>query len=262
MLDEKFWQEYERANSNPVTRFFYSGKIEQMDQMILDSSNFVSTDSSEFEKWTSNRDSVGINLEGINLRVDYLEKKYEILSNASFYSNEKIGEVRESLERVYSEREANLKEFEKFEELNSDKQPLDQPSLVNDRIHGNDQAYDHEIATILQAESLPTGWEWHEYYDMSGHLESPDGKSIVQYDALASGYIEYRVNDTNYWELFTESFSEFKNHIESQVSSQILNQVTSENMQQENDKKFPVVEIEMDVNAANSTMTQSYQIER
>ena len=33
-------------------------------------------------------------------------------------------------------------------------------------------------------------------------------------------------------------------------------------MQQEKDKKFPVVEIVMDINAANSTITQSNQMER
>lgn len=166
MLDENFWQEYKRANSNPITRFINNNKIEQMEKEIIDSSDFVSKNSPDFEKWSSEINLVGINLEGIALRENYLEKQYSILSNASFYSAEKLSELKEDLKSVSSEREANQEVFDILE--------LDNPDYLSE---GNEFS-----TTTEQASLLPDGWIWQIYQDGSGYLNTPEGEEYDRYD--------------------------------------------------------------------------------
>lgn len=44
--------------------------------------------------------------------------------------------------------------------------------------------------TIVPAEKLGEGWNWHKYNDGSGHLESPDGKKYMSYDLNTNEYQE------------------------------------------------------------------------
>lgn len=41
--------------------------------------------------------------------------------------------------------------------------------------------FDHDTCDIAPAASLP-GWNWHEWSDGSGHLQSPEGKCYFQYE--------------------------------------------------------------------------------
>lgn len=118
-------------------------------------------------------------------------------------------------------------------------------------------------ATRVQARNLPTGWEWHEYADMSGHLESPDGAEYIQYDVLGNGEIEYKKpGDSWGMDIESNSFTEFKTCIESQVSSQLQSQIEQGHAPHKNDGMSPIVEIDMGSTQNSTTTQQSNQLER
>jgi len=50
--------------------------------------------------------------------------------------------------------------------------------------------FDDIKETIVPAEKLCDGWNWHKYDDGSGHLESPDGKKYMLYDLNTNEYQE------------------------------------------------------------------------
>ena len=43
MIDEKFWNKYERNMSNPISRFFNRAEIREMEDEIRNANDFVSS---------------------------------------------------------------------------------------------------------------------------------------------------------------------------------------------------------------------------
>ena len=71
---------------------------------------------------------------------------------------------------------------------------------------------------FCDAKTLPRGWVWIQYYDGSGHLESPDRKVGFHYDLTTyPGDIEWRKTKDHAWGVFYGSFDEFKEYAESVV---------------------------------------------
>jgi len=70
-----------------------------------------------------------------------------------------------------------------------------------------------------QAERLPIGWIWTDYYDGSGHLESPDGKEYFSYDLFTGEYDMYHDRKWRFWKNYpdTMSLSEFKEFAEEEL---------------------------------------------
>lgn len=247
MIDEKFWQEYERANSNPFARFLNKNKIERMEKMIIESSTFVSKDSPEFEKWSSEINLSGINIESISLRQSYLEKQYSILSNSILYPSDKLSGIKENIHLIHSEKEANQEVFDTLEAFDYFDSLPENPDFV---------------PAVTQAELLPNGWTWVEYNDGSGYLESPEGTEYSSYDKLFDGKIEYKNLEDNTWELSLEEFSEFKAQVEQQVVSKLGNQVDTS---KSNDQRLigaPVVEIRRTVSTEMGGLSTSRDFTR
>ncbi len=83
--------------------------------------------------------------------------------------------------------------------------------------------------TIVPAEKLGEGWNWHKYDDGSGHLESPEGKEYMSYDLWTN---EYMFDNSSDWEFFPLSYyyadgiepSEFKafDFMENEIFEKIL----------------------------------------
>lgn len=60
---------------------------------------------------------------------------------------------------------------------------------------------------------LPEGYKWEEYEDGSGSIVGPDNKRYFSYDKVPysyAGWIEYRRTEEKEWDIFYDSFSEYK----------------------------------------------------
>jgi len=77
---------------------------------------------------------------------------------------------------------------------------------------------------IVAAETL-RGWNWTEYRDRSGHLESPDGKGYFNYD-LSTHEFRHPGIEGNNWRFFDESFSSFKLMAEKWIAENVLHLTT------------------------------------
>lgn len=78
---------------------------------------------------------------------------------------------------------------------------------------------------VFPAESLPSGWEWKEWDDGSGHLKSPSGIQYFSYDRAPyanEGGIEYKETSNAYWGVFRGSMSDFMEHAESVVNEKYI----------------------------------------
>lgn len=84
---------------------------------------------------------------------------------------------------------------------------------------------DEITSSFSPAESLPSGWEWKEWDDGSGHLNSPVGKRYFSYDRAPyanAGGIEYKETSDVPWAVFWGSISDFKDYAESVVNEKYL----------------------------------------
>lgn len=114
----------------------------------------------------------------------------------------------------------------------------------------------------IQAEALPEGWMWVEYYDGSGHLESPEGSEYSSYDMHFDGKIEYKNLEDNSWELSFEEFSDFKNDVEQQMLSKLGNQVDKSHSNEQSLVEAPVVEIRRNASAEIGGLSASKDLTR
>ncbi len=81
-----------------------------------------------------------------------------------------------------------------------------------------------EVAVVMAADNLPKGWQWIQYNDGSGHLESPDRNSYFSYDKYTSytsmNGIEYRMPPSYEYDVFYGSFEEFKAYAETTINKE------------------------------------------
>lgn len=99
---------------------------------------------------------------------------------------------------------------------------------IDKELIGSDEYEDFE-ETIVPAEKLGEGWNWHKYDDGSGYLESPEGKEYMSYDLCTN---EYMFDNNSDWEFFPLSYyyadgiepSEFKafDFMENEIFKKIL----------------------------------------
>ena len=94
---------------------------------------------------------------------------------------------------------------------------------------------DDDYLSIYPVADMPEGWEWHCYGDGSGSLQTPDGKTYVQYDLSTSEYKDMKGN----WHFFDgypyypESLYEFQKRMVDKIRSE-LSQKT-ENLESEHE---------------------------
>lgn len=82
--------------------------------------------------------------------------------------------------------------------------------------------FDHKTSL---ANTLPAGWVWIDFYDGSGHLESPKGESFYHYDVTSyPGNVEWRKTANNAWNIFWDKLSEFKNFAENSMKEELEEQ--------------------------------------
>lgn len=90
------------------------------------------------------------------------------------------------------------------------------------------------LPKYTQAKNLPQGWQWVDYGDASGHLQSPDGESYFGYDRQSyyhAGGIEYQVSRDRHYTAFWGTMEDFKTYAESVINAQYLPQQDIQNTQ-------------------------------
>lgn len=97
-------------------------------------------------------------------------------------------------------------------------------SMIEEHVKENIQKYD-EYKTQREASKKEKLWIWKDYDDLSGHLESPDGKSYFSYDWTTK---EYKITSDSGWDSFIDadptrdtSLSAFKDYAQDYIKNNI-----------------------------------------
>lgn len=88
---------------------------------------------------------------------------------------------------------------------------------------------EENLPEVIPAKSLPNGWHWKQFGDLSGCLESPTGISYFSYDWDT---FEYQVNEGDDYSYFGNkdddgnklTFGDFKNYAEEYIAENIIKQ--------------------------------------
>ena len=98
-------------------------------------------------------------------------------------------------------------------------------SMIEEHVKENIQKYD-EYKIEREASQKNEVWTWKDYDDLSGHLESPDGKSYFEYDWTTK---EYKVTPDSVWDSFLDadptrdtSLTAFKEYAQKFVKENIV----------------------------------------
>ena len=98
-------------------------------------------------------------------------------------------------------------------------------SMIEEHVKENIQKYD-EYKIEREASQKNEVWTWKDYDDLSGHLESPDGKSYFEYDWTTK---EYKITSDSGWDSFIDadptrdtSLTAFKEYAQKFVKENIV----------------------------------------
>lgn len=96
--------------------------------------------------------------------------------------------------------------------------------MIEEHVKENIQKYD-DYKIQREASKKDKLWTWKDYDDLSGHLESPDGKSYFEYDWTTK---EYKITSDSGWDSFIDadptrdtSLSAFKEYAQDYIKNNI-----------------------------------------
>ncbi|MDT2525103.1 hypothetical protein P7D73_18020 [Enterococcus raffinosus] len=232
MLNKDFWNEYKKTIYNPLTRATKKEQIDLMEQRIRNESTFISSKDKEFSTISSNEELLDSNISKIDDYRENLNKQYDILERTPFLSKSKLEGIRNEMKSLNREFDVNLEE-----------KILVEAQRYPDSLEPN---YD-DLGEKYKAQTLPEGWNWTQYGDGSGSLESPEGEKFGIYDMNSNGGqtgIEYKERDSDrHWDWTEDSFSDFKSMIEKQIKSDPIESekiYIRENMSIDHDTKIVI----------------------
>lgn len=174
MVNEKFWKEYERYVSNPVSRFIYKSEIEKMEQEINNHFKYVSSYTYDGLVTIDNTNAYNKNMKKIVNQEDLLKKQINILEKSFLLPRNKLNNIKDCLLEIDSEK-YNFKNY--YEDIVNYQKNA---ATINDRLD--------TVSEVLQSEGL--------YLTVNLYSETKMGDTQIKivYENDTAGFLEKKFN--------------------------------------------------------------------
>lgn len=157
---------------------------------------------------------------GIYILLEDNEGSYFLIGDPDFesFNNKKIPYPdfdKEWLEKY----KKDLKFFAQYTEFKTAEKEFEKYGNNDFIISYKNNKENEKDKQIIEAESLPKGWDWVQYDDESGYLKSPNGQRYFSYDCQTN---EFQITEKEHYNIYGGKFTDFKKYAENYIFDNVI----------------------------------------